>query len=75
MSFIRNERIKLLATALNNMAVATFITAVIAPIVALFNGSNGVAVTIWWTFGSALWILAGAGLHLAAQGVLGRLRP
>ena len=72
---VRNERLKLLATALNNMAVATIITAVIAPVVTLFNGSTGTAVTIWWAFGSAVWILAGLGLHLAAQGVLGRLRP
>ena len=34
MNVIFNERIKLLATALNNMAVATIVTATLAPFVA-----------------------------------------
>ena len=47
MSLIHNERVKLLATALNNAAVATVVTAVIAPIAAFLYGSIVVAST-WW---------------------------
>ena len=74
MSLVHNERIKLLATALNNMAVATVITAVLGPIVGILNGSPGPAITAWWVAGGILWLLAGIGLHLVAQGALGRLR-
>jgi hypothetical protein len=75
MSLTHNERIKLLATALNNMAVATVITAVVGPFVGLLNGSQAAAVGAWWAFSGALWFLAGIALHLGAQMVLGRLRP
>jgi hypothetical protein len=33
MSLVQNERTKLLATALNNVSVATIVTGIIAPIV------------------------------------------
>jgi len=39
MNLVHNERIRLLATLLNNMAVGTFITAIIVPVVGLVYGS------------------------------------
>jgi hypothetical protein len=38
-NLIHNERTKLLATALNNTAVATLVTAIIAPVVGLLYGT------------------------------------
>lgn len=55
MSLVHNERIKLLATALNNMAVATIVTAIVGPIVGLLNGSPGTTITAWWVFSGVLW--------------------
>lgn len=75
MSLIHNERMKLLATALNNTAVATVITAVVAPFVGLLNGASSTALNLWWVFSGGLWFLVGIGLHLIALAVLGRLRP
>ena len=43
MSLVQNERTKLLATAFNNTAVATFATAIIAPMAAFLYGSNVIA--------------------------------
>ena len=74
MKLVYNERIKLLATALNNMAVATVVTAVVGPTVGILNGTPGAAITAWWVLSGVLWFLAGIGLHLLGQGVLGRLK-
>lgn len=75
MSLVHNERIKLLATALNNTAVATVITAIVGPTVGILNGAANPGITAWWVFSGVLWFLAGIGLHLVGQGALGRLRP
>jgi hypothetical protein len=74
MSLIHNERMKLLATALNNTAVATVATALIAPIVGFLYGSPSLAASRWWPLIGAAWLLIGLGLHLVAWAVLGRLR-
>jgi len=74
MSLIQNERTKLLATALNNTAVATLVTAVIAPTAGLLNGSTPPITWVWWALLEITWFLVGLGLHLAAQAVLGRLK-
>ena len=74
MSLIENERTKLLATALNNTAVATVVTAVIGPIAGLLYGfANATPSRSWFVIG-VLWFLIGIGLHYLAQLVLGRLR-
>jgi hypothetical protein len=75
MSLVHNERTKLAATALNNLAVATIITAVLGPVVGILNGSSGPAITAWWLLSGVLWFFAGIVIHLVAQGVLGRLTP
>ncbi|HXD46895.1 MAG TPA: hypothetical protein VN655_17355 [Pseudolabrys sp.] len=73
MSLIENERTKLLATALNNTAVATVVTAVIGPIAGFFYGLPTVS-SRWWFLFWLLWLLVGIGLHLSAQSILGRLQ-
>jgi hypothetical protein len=57
-----NERTKLTATAINNVAVTTIATALIAPAVSFVYGPP------------AAWCAAGVVLHLTARGILGRLR-
>jgi hypothetical protein len=73
MSLIHNERVKLLATALNNTAVATVVTAVVAPIAAFLYGSIVVA-SAWWPLMGLVWFFGGLSLHVTAQLMLGRLK-
>lgn len=75
MSLIHNERTKLLATALNNTAVATVVTALVAPGAGFLYNSQNAAAGRWWIFIGAVWFVAGLGLHVLAQIVLGRLKP
>ena len=74
MSLIHNERTKLLATALNNTAVATVVTAIVAPIVGFLYGSPSATATRWWPLIGIAWLLVGIGLHMLAQIVLGKLK-
>ena len=74
MNLIQNERTKLLATALNNVSVATVVTGIIAPIVGFLYGSPSAAASKWWWLIGAAWLIVGGGLHVAAQAVLGRLK-
>jgi hypothetical protein len=75
MSLIQNERTKLLATALNNVAVATIATALIAPTASvLYSGDQ----TPFWPGRAVLglaWLGGGICLHVFAHIVLGRLKP
>lgn len=75
MSLIENERTKLLATALNNVGVATIITGVVAPTAATLYGTPATGSGQWWFLIAAVWLLAGIGLHVLGQVVLGRLKP
>jgi hypothetical protein len=74
MHLIHNERTKLLATGLNNTAVATIVTAIIAPVVGFLYGSPSAAASRWWSVIGLVWFLVGLALHVTAQFVLGRLR-
>lgn len=65
MSLVRNERLKLLATALNNLGIGAMIAGIVAPLV---NGSAGDFAHI------AAWFIFGVDLIAIAQAVLGRLR-
>ena len=73
MNLVHNERTKLLATALNNTAVATFATAIIAPLAGVLYGSSGAGGT-WWPLMSLVWFLGGVSLHIGTQVVLRRLK-
>jgi hypothetical protein len=68
MHTVHNARIALLATALNNLALAVIVAGCIAPAVSgQLAGSGQVVATL-------AWISAGSILHIFAQGVLGGLR-
>ena len=74
MNLIQNERIKLFATALNNLGVAIFVTALVAPAVAFLYGTAHAATGYWWLISGA-WLLGGVSIHFGAQVALGRLKP
>ena len=65
---VHNARIQLLATAVNNLALAVIVAGFIAPAVSgqLQGGSRVLVWLAWISFGSVL--------HGCAQLVLGRLR-
>ena len=73
-NMVHNERVKLLAGALNTTGIAVTITGGVAPTVGAFYGTLA-TVPGWWLFvvASACFIV-GAGLHVLAQVALGRLR-
>ena len=74
MSLVDNERIKLLAAALNNTAVATVVAGILGPAAGVSYGLSGVGANRWWFATGAIWFFAGLGLHYSAQQVLRRLK-
>lgn len=65
---VHNERVKLLATALNNVALAFIVAGFVAPAVSgQMTGGGHVLVTL-------AWVLTGLVIHGSAQLALGRLR-
>ena len=72
---VRNERVKLLAAALNTGATALFTVGVVAPMAArlyTFAGSDVATITV--VLGAAAFLVAAILLHWFAQLVLGGLR-
>jgi hypothetical protein len=65
---IHNARIQLLATLLNNAALAFIVAGFIAPATSGQLHVGGQAVT------TVAWVALGVGLHFSARAVLGRLR-
>ena len=64
---VQTERVKLLATALNNIGLAFVIGGFVAPFIA--------GPVTWRQVGfGLLWFAFGSGLHLGGQAMLGRLR-
>ena len=72
---MRNERTKLLATALNNIAVATFVTALVAPTVSHLYGFSHPAGGARVILIGIAWFSASVAIHLGAQIVLRGLKP
>lgn len=68
MNLIQNERVKLLATALNNVAVATVVTALIAPAAAFLYGSGHASTNYWWRVGAAWFVIGSAPTCCRATG-------
>ncbi len=71
---IRNEKRKLAATALNNIAVATVVAGLIAPVIALgyqFNAPHG----RYWIAFPVLWLVAAYVIHQIARRQIERLEP
>lgn len=76
MGLVRNERLKLVANALDRASTACITVGVLGPAVAvLYNlgGASGVAGSALAT-GSTLWLVGAGMLHLLAQYALGRLK-
>ena len=74
MNLVHNESVKLLATTLNSVAVASIVTGVVAPTAGFVYGLGQPVQT--WRVGAAVlaWLAVGMGLHLIAQRILRRLR-
>ena len=69
MHTIHNARITLLATAVNNLALAVIVAGFVAPAAGgRLHGAGQAAATLAWSSGGII-------LHASAQRVLGRLRP
>jgi len=71
---IRNEKRKLAAAALNNIAVATVAAGLVAPLVALnyqFSAPHGK----YWIAFPVLWLMAAYIIHQIARRQLERLEP
>ncbi len=75
MSLVKNERAKLFANALNNVAVATFVTALIAPFANFLYGMASPPSSRFWPLAGFCWFSAGLVLHWLAQLTLKRLTP
>jgi hypothetical protein len=63
-----NERIKLLATAINNLALAFVVAGYVGPVVSGTVPGNPRAIVL------IFWVILGMGLHGVGSWVLGRLR-
>jgi len=74
MSLVRNERLKLAATAMNGLAITTMATGFVAPLVAVSYGVSSASGTLLLAGISAVWFLAAISLPMAAQAVLGGLK-
>jgi hypothetical protein len=71
----QNEQTKLLATGLNNIAVAFVVIGVVTPITAASFGVASAPHLSWSTLGFAvIWFCAGAGLHWLARRALRSLK-
>ena len=68
MSVVGDERTKLFAAALNNVAVATLITGVIAPAANFLYGLTSSPGGHFWPVVAGCWFFCGVILHLAAVG-------
>ena len=68
MHTIHNARIQLLATLLNNAALAFIVAGFIAP------ATTGNLHGGWRALATIAWVGLGVGLHFSARAVLGRLR-
>lgn len=71
---IDNERAKLTATYVNNLAVALVVLGTFAPAIGLAYGAQG-AVHGWPLLLALAWFAAGITLHLFARSMLRRLQP
>ena len=74
MSLIHNERTKLLATIVNNIATAIILAAWVTPVIALTCGVSGPQSGLKAILLSLGWLVAGSVLHWIARLILGRLK-
>jgi hypothetical protein len=76
-SRIDDEKIKLVANALDRASTACLAVGVIAPLAAALYemDPNGRAATAVLALGALIWLAAAIALHLAARWTLNRLSP
>jgi len=75
-SAVHNEQTKLLATALNNVAVAFVVVGFVTPVIALsFGVSNAPPFQSATALFVVLWLSTGVCLHWAARRALRSLKP
>jgi hypothetical protein len=74
LSLVHNERTKLTATALNNVAVALIVTGFVVPVVGLGQRTDlpAAAGQLWFSF---VWLVTGSVVHYVARLMLGSLKP
>jgi hypothetical protein len=75
MNLIRNERLKLLATYLNGMAIAIFALGGLAPSFSMLYGNAAAGSAVFLAFVTISCLVASAALHYVASLVLKRLSP
>lgn len=71
-NIVRNERLKLLATTVNNVGIAIFVSGFVVPGVAFLYGTNVARPPNWPLVGLCLTVL-GVALNRIANHVLGGL--
>ena len=74
MSLVRNEQVKLTATYLNGLAIATFAVGGLAPLVALVSGTTQQTALTLILISSIICVSGSAALHLIAKRHLKGLR-
>ncbi|MDH2308602.1 hypothetical protein [Methylobacterium brachiatum] len=76
MSAVHNEQTKLLATALNNIAVAFVVIGFVTPITAMsFGVASAPSLRSTTAFFAAIWLSAGIGIHPIGRCVLRSIKP
>ena len=65
----RNEKRKITATALNNIAVSFIVTGVVVPVVSAAYRVSIPKTSLWWLF-AVVWVATGLGFHVASRRML-----
>lgn len=74
MHLVHNERVKLLAGALNTLGIAVAVTGAVAPTLGVIYGSFAATSTPLLALIASACFGIGAGLHAIGHVILGRLR-
>jgi ABC-type multidrug transport system permease subunit len=75
-SAVHNEQTKLLATALNNIAVAFVVIGFVTPITAMsFGVASAPSLRPTTAFFAAIWLSTGIGIHSIGRRVLRSIKP
>ena len=75
---VHNERVKLTATAINNVGVAAVVTGVIVPVAAFAyrTAPSSADYPLWYFIGFlVVWFMGGLTCHFLARNVFLRMRP
>ena len=73
MHLVHNERVKLLAGALNTLGIAIGVTGAVAPTLGVVYGTFAAASTALLALIASACLVAGIAPHFIAQAILGRI--